>query len=125
MANLMSNMGKGAFIIGVLFAIFGGIWGGKAQPTNEWVIGALLISGVAIGLLNITAKEATAVLTATVALLILAIWGTTAAFNPVVDLSQTLGENVFGVVDAFALLMAPAAVIIALRAVIAAARPGD
>lgn len=125
MANLMSNVGKGAFIIGVLFAIFGGIWGGKAEPTNEWVIGALLISGVAIGLLNITAREATAVLTATVALLILAIWGTTDAFKPVVDLSQTLGENVFGVVDAFALLMAPAAVIIALRAVIAAARPGD
>jgi len=125
MANLIPNLGKAAFVVGVLFAIFGGIWGGKAAPTNEWVIGALLISGVVIGLLNITAREATAVLMATTALVILAIWGTTSAFNPVMDLSETLGENVFGVVDAFALLMAPAAVIVALKAVIGVARPGD
>ena len=125
MVNILEKIGKAAFIVGVLFAIFGGIWGGKAEPTNEWVIGALLIAGIAIGLLNITAKEATAVLMATMALVILAIWGTTEAFKPVIDLNETLGENVFGVVDAFALLMAPAAVIVALKAVIGVARPGD
>jgi hypothetical protein len=125
MANLTANVGKGAFVIGVLFAIFGGIWGGKAAPTNEWVVTILLIAGVVIGLLNVTAREATAVLTATVALLVLGIWGDTSAFQPVKDLSQGLAENVIGVVDAFAMLMAPAAVIIALRAVIGAARPGD
>ena len=63
-------------------------------------------------------------LMATIALVILGIWGTTAAFQPVYDLSQGLAENVIGVVDAFALLMAPAAVIVALRTVIAVARPG-
>jgi len=125
MANLLANVGKVAFVIGVLFAIFGGIWGGTAEPTNRAVIAVLLIAGVVIGLLNITVREATPVLIATLALIILGIWGTTDAYKPVYDLSQGLAENVIGVVDSFALLMAPAVVFIALRAVIAVARPGE
>jgi hypothetical protein len=125
MAKTMAIVGKVAFIVGVLFAIVGGIWGGKSVPTNEVVVIVLLGAGVLIGLLNITAKEGTAVLTAAVALIILGIWGFTPAFQPVLDLSQVLGENVIGVVCAFALLMAPAAIIIAIKAVISAAKPGD
>jgi len=125
MASILEIIGKIAFVVGVLFAILGGIWGGKAEPTNDVVIIVLLLAGVAIGLLNVTAREATAVLTSTVALVVLAIWGTTSAFQPVYDVSQGLAENVVGIVDCFALLMAPAAVIIAIRAVIIAARPGD
>jgi len=121
----VATVGKAAFVVGVLFAIFGGIWGGKASITNEGVIIVLLIAGVLIGFLNITVKEATAVLAATMALLILGLWGDSSAFRSVLDLSQGLGENLLGIVNAFALLMAPAAVIIALKAVIAAAKPGD
>lgn len=125
MKDILATVGKVAFVVGVLFAIFGGIWGGKAAPTNHAVIAVLLIAGVLIGFLNITAKETWVVLMATVGLLILAIWANTAAFQPVLDLSQGLGENLIGVLDAFALLMAPAAIIIAVKAVIATARPGD
>jgi hypothetical protein len=125
MKDILAIVGKLAFVVGVLFAIFGGIWGGKAAPTNDAVIAALLIAGVVIGFLNITAKETWVVLMATVGLLILAIWANTSAFQPVLDLSQGLGENLIGVLDAFALLMAPAAIIIAVKAVIATARPGD
>ena len=124
-ANRLEIVGKIAFVVGVLFAIIGGIWGGKAEPTNDWVVLVLIIAGILIGLLNITAKEAPVVLVAVMALLILAIWGNTTAFNPVLHLSQGLGENVAGVVDCFAILMAPAAIIIAVKAVIAAASPGD
>jgi len=130
MANLMATLGKvatvgkAAFVVGVLFAICGGIWGGTAAPTNDGVIAVLLIAGLIIGLLNITVKEATPVLAATVALLVLGIWGYSGAYEPVYDLSVGLAENVVGIVVCFALLMAPAAVIIALRAVIAAAKPG-
>jgi len=125
MKDILATVGKVAFVVGVLFAIFGGIWGGKAAPTNHVVIAVLLIAGVLIGFLNITAKETWVVLMATVGLLILAIWANTSAFQPVLDLSQGLGENLIGVLDAFALLMAPAAIIIAVKAVIATARPGD
>jgi hypothetical protein len=121
----MATIGRAAFVVGVLVAIFGGIWGGKAEPTNDGVVAVLLIAGILIGLLNITAKEAPVVLASVVALLVLAIWGSTTAFHPVLDLSQGLGENIVGIVDAFAILMAPAAIIIALKAAIAAAKPGD
>ena len=121
----MALVGKAAFVVGVIFAICGGIWGGTAAPTIVGVVVVLLVAGVLIGLLNITAKEAPAVLAAAVALLVLAIWGNSTAFLPVQHLSQGLYENVAGIVDAFALLMAPAAIIITLKVVIAAASPGD
>ncbi len=124
MAKILAIIGKIAFVAGILFAIFGGIWGGKSVPTNETVIIALLASGVVIGLLNITAREAPAILMAAVAFIILGIWSDTRAFLPVYQLSQALAENLVGVVSAFALLMAPAAIIIAIKAVISAAQPG-
>jgi hypothetical protein len=80
-----------AFVVGVLFATFGGIWEGAAEPTNRAMVAVLLIAGIIIGLLNITGKEATAVLMATMALVLLGIWGTTAVFQPVYGLSQGLG----------------------------------
>ena len=124
--NRLELVGKLAFVVGVLFAIIGGIWGGTSAPTNDWVVLVLIIAGILIGLLNITAKEAPVVLVAVMALLILAIWGNTfEAYKPVLHLSQCLGENVIGVVDCFAILMAPAAIIIAIKAVIATASPGD
>ncbi len=120
----MATLGRVAFVVGVLFAICGGIWGGTDLPTNRAVIAILLVAGLIIGLLNITTKEATAVLLATTALVILSVWGVSLAFwGPVSHLSQGLAENVVGLVGAFALLMAPAAIIVALKTVIAVARP--
>ncbi len=125
MSNILALVGKIAFVVGVLFAIFGGIWGGESYPTKEWVIWVLLIAGVLIGVLNVTAKEAPTVLAASVALIILAIWGFTPAAAPIALVSETLAENLQGVVSAFGLLMAPAAIIVAIKAVIATAQPGD
>lgn len=118
---MLNLLGKAAFLVGILFAIFGGIWGGISYPENDGVVLVLLIAGVLIGLLNITAKEAPTVLLATMALVLLGIWGTTEAFYPVAFLSEGLAENVVGIVDCFAILMAPAAIIIAIRAVVATA----
>jgi len=125
MAKALAIVGKVAFVVGVLFAIIGGIWGGVSIPTNHVVIWVLLVAGILIGLLNVTAKEGAIVLSAAVALIILGIWGFTAAFAPVEDVSQVLAENVVGVVCCFALLMAPAAIIVAVKAVISTAKPGD
>ena len=125
MAKALAIVGKVAFVVGVLFAIIGGIWGGVSVPTNHVVIWVLLVAGILIGLLNVTAKEGAIVLSAAVALIILGIWGFTPAFAPVEDVSQVLAENVVGVVCCFALLMAPAAIIVAIKAVISTAKPGD
>jgi len=125
MASALALVGKIAFVVGVAFAIIGGIWGGKSIPTNDFVIWVLLIAGIIIGLLNVTAKEAAIVLSAAVALIILGIWGFTGAYAPVYDISEVLADNVLGVVCCFALLMAPAAIIVAVKAVISTAKPGD
>lgn len=126
MASALALVGKIAFVVGVLFAIVGGIWGGVAWPTNEFVIVVLLIAGILIGLLNVTAKEGATVLTAAVALIILGIWGVLGSTQEMLrPVSQCLWENTVGVVSAFALLMAPAAIIIAIKAVISTAKPGD
>jgi hypothetical protein len=123
--NKFELIGKIAFLVGVIFAIVGGIWGGKAAPTNDTVVLVLIIAGILIGLLNITAKEAPVVLVAVIALLVLAIWGASPAYQPIEHLSTGLAENVVGIVDSFGILMAPAAIIISIKAVIAAASPGD
>ena len=125
MTSMLAIVGRLAFLVGVLFAIFGGIWGGNSLPTNEWVIAILLIAGVLIGFLNITAKEAPAVLLSAVALIILGIWGSEQAHYIIYPLSATLADNIVGIVCAFALLMAPAAIIITVKTVIATAKPGD
>ncbi len=125
MSGTLSIIGRVAFIVGVLFAVFGGIWGGVSTPTNDFVIWVLVLAGVAIGLLNVTAKEGGVIMAAAVALLILGTWGMNGGLAPVADISRPLAENVLGIVYCFGLLMAPAAIIAAVKAVISAASPGD
>lgn len=117
-------IGKGAFIVGILFAVCGGIWGGESTPQNDVIVAILIICGVFIGLLNITAREVPIVLVATITLIVLGIWGESGASTPIAHLSQAIWENMVGIVDCFAILMVPAAIIISLRAIIATADRG-
>jgi hypothetical protein len=125
MASALALVGKIAFVVGVLIAIIGGIWGGDVLPEKDWVIWVLLIAGILIGLLNVTAKEAGIVLTAAVALIVISIWGLAGGFGPVADVNQSLANETQGIVYCFGLLMAPAAIIVAIKAVISTAKPGD
>ncbi len=125
MASALALVGKIAFVVGVVIAIIGGIWGGDVLPEKDWVIWLLLIAGILIGLLNVTAKEAGIVLTAAVALIVISIWGLAGGFLPVADVNETLANETQGIVYCFGLLMAPAAIIVAIKAVISTAKPGD
>ncbi len=125
MSNVLALIGKIGFVAGIAIAIIGGIWGGDSLPEHGWVIWVLLIAGIIIGLLNVTAREAGTVLGATVALIVLSIWGPW-GLQPVADhVSKRLANEVLGIVYCFGLLMAPAAIIVAVKAVIATAKPGD
>ena len=125
MGSALALVGKIAFVVGVVIAIIGGIWGGDVLPEKDWVIWLLLIAGILIGLLNVTAKEAAIVLTAAVALIVISIWGLAGGFLPVADVNETLANETQGIVYCFGLLMAPAAIIVAIKAVISTAKPGD
>lgn len=116
-------LGKVAFIVGMIFAFIGGIWGGTSVPTNDAVVAILLICGIFIGFLNVTAKEAPTVLVATVALIVVAILVQQPGIVlSIAGMSQAVWENTTGIVCCFSILMLPAAVLISIKAVVATAQ---
>jgi hypothetical protein len=118
----MASEGKGflgfigfwAFIIGLILAVVAGLlW-----PANAAIIVVLVILGIIIGLLNITAKEFALFLLATIALVVVG-----NVFAPLTALS--LGEKLGNILSYIAILVAPAAIIAAIKALWAVGKPGD
>ena len=111
--SILSMIGFWAFIIGLVIAVVGGF-----LPTMGWIIPVLAILGIIIGLLNITAKELVLFLVATIALIV--------SGNAFVSI-QTLGiGDIVGKMLGYVVaLMAPAAIIGAIKALWAVGKPGD
>ncbi|MEK6821112.1 MAG: hypothetical protein AABY11_01790 [archaeon] len=104
------KIGSWAFIIGVVIAIIVGWLGtGVFGPAAEWIPLVMVILGIIIGLLNISDKEITAFLVAVIALL--AASGVNWAIIPIIG-------SLFGAIFSnIATLMAPAAIIVGIKAV--------
>lgn len=106
-----SLIGSWAFLIGVILAIVLGFL--QMQP---WMAAVLVIIGIIVGLLNITASEAMGFLHASAILVIV--------------VALTSGGNTFAVLgnwaprilDALLLVFVPATIIVSLRAVFALAQ---
>ena len=127
MANKTMNYGEYAFLGGVLLALITGVAAGFIPPTLMPVLTAFLfLCGIIVGLLNVTDKEVTPFLVATVALLLAA-----SAFGEAVSGTFNLGGNavsmvptlIVGFVTAFKAFIAPAAFIVAIKAVYKMAQP--
>lgn len=104
----MATLGHWAFIIGVIIAILAGLAG--ASYTNS-VVMLLVVLGVVVGFLNISEKEVFNFLIAAIALLLT---GAAGLGNlPIV------GSYLGPIVTNIATFVAPAAVIVALKAVYA------
>jgi len=103
-----SRVGHWAFIIGVLLAIIAGLVPQLQTATVTWI---LVILGLVVGLLNITVKEQEKFLVAVVALLIVGSAGAIPA----------LGGIVLSILANIVALSAPAALIVALKAIYALA----
>ena len=96
------------FIIGLIFSVVGGLF----MPDAGWVYMALAIIGLIIGILYaISAREIKTLLLATIALLAM-----TAAFTPIAILG--IGKTIGFILIYFAALMAPVALIAAIKALI-------
>jgi hypothetical protein len=115
---MMSKIGFGAFIIGFILAVIAGII--SAYNGNQYtaILVILIILGVLIGLLNITAKETMLFLLATVSLIVAG-----GVFGPLTLLS--LGKYLDHILGYVAALMAPAAVVVAVKALWNVSKPGD
>lgn len=113
-AKVLGLIGFWCFILGLVAAVVCGIF----LPKNEIIIIILVIFGIIIGFLNITAKEIMLFLLATIALIVA---GNVFAPLTMLGVGTFLG-NMLGYV---ATLMAPAAVIAAIKALWAVGKPGD
>ena len=94
------------FCLGLVLAVVGGL----ALPANVIVSMVLAIFGLIIGVIYVVgAKEINTLLLATIALLAM-----TAALSPIL----AIGEAITGIVLNFAALMAPVALVAAIKALL-------
>ena len=109
-SKVFLTIGFIAAILGLVIAVFAGIF----LPSDGIVIFILVILGIAIGAFSVNSKEIILVLLASIALIAVG----TAGFDPLNDVIYGLGDALNGIVNYLARLMAPAAVIAAVRALI-------
>jgi hypothetical protein len=100
------KVGSWAFIIGVIIAIIAGLTG----ITDTWIAAFLVIIGLIVGFINIAAKESMNYLVASIALLV-----TNAATKW--NALGLVGNYISAILGNIAVFVAPAAVIVALKAV--------
>ena len=113
---MANDIGKWAFIIGALLAVLMGILEAVGQPlgSNIWLILLLLVLGLVIGFVNISTKEVQPFLVAAIAVMVAAGAANLMAAN---TLFSPLGTILAAVAKDIILVVAPAALIVALRAV--------
>lgn len=112
-------MGQYAFIVGVILAVLAGIVGkalARVGITEGVIVLVLVILGLIIGFLNITEKEMTPFLVATVALVV------TGTASNSLTVIPTIGSYLEAIVRNIAVLVTPAALIVSLKAVNALAK---
>jgi len=117
MKRLAGTIGLLAFLVGIILAIVGGI----GYHDNSGITLTLVIVGILVGVLNITGKEVLPLLIAAIALIVV---GLTKGFAPLNDLGGEAGTKINDIVAYIAIFVTPAAIISAVRAIWAVARPG-
>lgn len=106
------KMGEWAFIVGVLIAVIIGLFSGNLTgDTKGWLVLLLVVLGLIVGFLNITESETTPFLVAAIALLI------TGTASESLRIIPTIGGYLAGIVAAIAVFVAPAAIVVALKAI--------
>jgi len=109
------KLGEWAFIIGVLIAIVIGLFSSNIETKNPqlsgWLVAALVLLGLVVGLMNISEKETTPFLVAAITLL--------AAGSAQESLKNipTIGRYLVDIVKQIGVFVSPAAIVVALKAI--------
>ncbi len=104
------SIGKWAFIIGVIIAVIAGAMGGWVPAYMPWVALVLVVLGLVVGFLNIGAKETNDFLLAAIALILV---GTLTNLTSI----PVAGTTLMYVVAMVSTFVAPAALVVSLKAV--------
>ena len=113
-ARIVGLVGFWAFIVGLIISVIAGL----VLPGNAIVVLILVILGIVIGFLNISPKETQALLLAAIALIVVG-----NAFAPLKFLG--IDTMIAGILAYITVLVAPAAVIAAIKTIWAIGKPGD
>ncbi len=117
--RLSGIVGLTAFTLGLLIAVAFGILSALGIVAyGTVIIVILIILGIIVGLLNITSKEILPLLLATVALVVVG-----NVFEPIKLAS--IGSMLNSILNLLATLMAPAAVIVAIKVLVQVGFPRD
>jgi len=117
--KLLNFIGKISFLIAFVIAIIMGLLTGAEVVTMDtfgWVVLALVILGLIVGLLNIAQEEVANFLIAAVALVV---FNTVGGFLSIIPY---VGPYFVSIVTFIAIFVAPAALIVALKAILSMAR---
>jgi len=127
----MEKIARWAYILFVVIAILAGLVVGymaydagtwddpSVADTHGWVTLIMLILGIIIGITSITAKEVTPFLIATIALIVATVAN---VWSPLSNIHELLYYWATGILNYIVAFAAPAAVIIAVKAVLAMAK---
>lgn len=113
----MKRVGHYAFLVGILLALVLALFSTalSSNVTSVMMLGLVLI-GVLVGFLNISAKEVTEFLVAAIALIVMASVSQTLV---VIDMYIAgLGTLMQSILSFIAVFVAPAALIVAIKAII-------
>lgn len=105
-----SSLGSWAFLLGITVAFFSGIF--SPNTATSPVVSLLIILGLLVGLLNITRKETTSFLLASVALAIMVSFG-----GNVLSQVVGIGPYLSGILASMVIFIVPAAIIVAIKAI--------
>ena len=112
-----SRLGEWSFIVGTVIAVLIGLFSGSlTDAVKGWLILLLVVLGLIVGFLNVTEKETTPFLIASIALIATGTAGDTLSIIPVV------GGYISGIVKAVSVFVTPGAIVVALKAIRSLAR---
>jgi len=104
-----AKYGNLAFIIGVILAIILGLFGASIPEYADVITYIVIVLGLIVGFANISHKEATNFLISAIALLAVGTAG--------LEILPVVGTYIGGILTKIVAFVAPAAVIVALKAV--------
>jgi|SRR3989339_107585 len=110
--DLLAKVGSWAFIIGVIIALIVGVFSKTSTVTTT----VLIVLGLIVGFLNVTGRETTPFLLATVSLVLVAYYGGDTLKDVAV-----VGPFLAGTLGALMTFVIPATIIVALKAIYALA----
>jgi len=102
--NVIQKIGSWAFLLGIILALVAGFW-----TLNPIVTGILIVLGLIVGLLNVTGKETTPFLLATVSLVIVSTFGG--------DVLSVVSPVLQNMLNALIVFVIPATIVVAVKAV--------